>query len=731
MSGPATRRVGLIGTGNIAEWHVKALWAVPRTTIAAVCDVNAARAEGFAKRHKIPAAFGSFSEMHRQAAPEVVHVLVPAELHYKVAAETLEAGVHTLVEKPMATTAEQCDELIGLAERAEVRLAVSHNFLHAPVYESLRKDVKDGWLGPLDRIRVTWNKELVLVTRGPFDLWMLRRPENILLEIGAHAVSRVLDLAGPPRILSVHVGRPYEMPTGVTFYRRWQVVAEHDRTAIDMVFSFEPGFTEHTVQVRGRLASATADFERNSYVRHAHSTYEFDLDRWASATEEAKEISRQARRNVVATALSKATRSPAGNPFAASLAASLKSFYADLDRPAGETDPRNTAVTGREVVAICEQIGRETNLPESAWVPEAAAGSTASGVHSAPEVLVLGATGFIGQAVVRELVKRGQAVRVLARRPTGLAATFDPAWVEVVAGDASRPEDLERALEGIQRVVHLARAQAKTYQEFLDNDVSITRRLAEACQRHGVKRLIYASSISPYYSGGHAGTITEETPLDPKIGRRNAYARAKATTEEMLLDMGRKSGLAVVIVRPGIVLGQGGTPFHPGVGLWSWDATCQYWGKGENPLPIVLVEDVATGIALALETPGIEGQSFNLVGEPCLTARQYIAELEAAGGFKVRAGTRPIWKFYAGDMSKWVVKMLVRHHDRRRPSYRDWESRSQRAVYDCSRAKQVLGWKPAADRETIVERGIREPLAEMLRVKTHHSPRSTVAEVRE
>jgi len=71
--------------------------------------------------------------------------------------------------------------------------------------------------------------------------------------------------------------------------------------------------------------------------------------------------------------------------------------------------------------------------------------------------------------------------------------------------------------------------------------------------------------------------------------------------------MHREHGLPLVIVRPGIVIGRGGSPFHWGVGMWWNDAVCQIWGAGTNKLALVLVEDVAAGLIAAMETPGLTG----------------------------------------------------------------------------------------------------------------------------
>src|SRR4029077_19294064 len=120
-------------------------------------------------------------------------------------------------------------------------------------------------------------------------------------------------------------------------------------------------------------------------------------------------------------------------------------------------------------------------------------------------------------------------------------------------------------------VYHLARSNARTWSEFQQLDVEATRKVAAACLRRRVESLFYTSTIDCYYSGGRA-VIDERTPIDPYIHARNPYARAKAASEQMLLEMHRAEGLPVVIFRPGIVVGRGSTPFHWGTGFWAWES---------------------------------------------------------------------------------------------------------------------------------------------------------------
>jgi nucleoside-diphosphate-sugar epimerase len=151
--------------------------------------------------------------------------------------------------------------------------------------------------------------------------------------------------------------------------------------------------------------------------------------------------------------------------------------------------------------------------------------------------------------------------------------------------------------------------------------------------------------------------------------------------------------------------------------MWRHNAICQLWGDGRNKLPLVLVEDVARGLLAALDMPEIEGESFNLVGEPCLSAQEYLDALDRAGGFRIQRFPTPAAQFFAADLFKWLVKVMVRFPERRKPTYRDWRSRTQRATFDCSHARTRLFWRPESDRDEIIRRGIVEPLAEILAIE--------------
>ena len=116
---------------------------------------------------------------------------------------------------------------------------------------------------------------------------MLRDPRNIVLEIGPHCLASMLDLVGPLEITGVRASNPVTLPGGQEFYRRWSVEAGLGPVAVTLNLSFSPGFTEQTIHVRGSLASATVDFERNTYLLHQHTRYGLDFDRYRMISREA------------------------------------------------------------------------------------------------------------------------------------------------------------------------------------------------------------------------------------------------------------------------------------------------------------------------------------------------------------------------------------------------------------------------------------------------------------
>jgi nucleoside-diphosphate-sugar epimerase len=272
--------------------------------------------------------------------------------------------------------------------------------------------------------------------------------------------------------------------------------------------------------------------------------------------------------------------------------------------------------------------------------------------------------------------------------------------VKGIASSVSDPETIARAVRGAEVVFLLVTGGGARWDDFERDVVEGTRRVLRACRDHGVRRVVYTSSIAALYLG-EAGTATEDAGPDPQPDRRSLYSRAKIAAEHIVRD----GDVGWVIFRPGVVMGRDGVLNHAGLGLWPSDVCCIGWGDGTTPLPLVLVEDVARAMAAAVDAP-VDGQTFNLAGDVRLTARECVALMAEHSLRPFRFYPMHPLRAQAVDILKWLVKIAARKPENAFPSYRDLRSNMLLTQLDCSRAKNLLGWSPNAEREVFVREAL-------------------------
>ena len=313
-------------------------------------------------------------------------------------------------------------------------------------------------------------------------------------------------------------------------------------------------------------------------------------------------------------------------------------------------------------------------------------------------IAVLGGTGFIGRVVVKRLRQAGFTVSVMARNIEKVSSLFEEKNIRPYRGDIRNITDVCQAIAGATQVINLAHNGGGSWEEMRERMVGGTETVAEACLQNGNVPLIHISSIAALYLGPQLATITGATPADSHEDRR-PYARAKAMCEELLLRLQRDAGLHLCILRPGLVVGAGTSPFHSGLGSYNNEQDCVGWNSGRNPLPFVLVDDVADAIVLACTNPIADGKIYNLVGDVRPCARDYFAQLGETLNRPLRFhAINPYW-LYLSKLSTWYIKRLIGKRVVP-PSLRDIRSRGLEATFDCSDVKNDLGWKPVADQAT-------------------------------
>lgn len=698
-------RVGIIGAGYIADWHLDALKRISNVAVTAVCDISRSRAHRLAERFGVSSVYDDSTTLSESGEVDVVHVLVPPTWHQSVASTFLKAGIDVFLEKPACPTAEQCLELSELAKQHGRMVGVGHNFLFDPRYERLKSALHTGAVGRPRDSRIEWCRELGFLRSGPYGAWPIQEPGNVMLEIGPHSIGMLLDLFGEPDDFEVDVADPVDLPGGQTFFRRWDVRASFGtRANVFLTFDFSGAYGQHLVEVRGQCGVVQAELEAGLFVLKQLGSGMEDFERSRRHINAGRSIVRDSVVNAGQYVFGKLGLSPRGNTFGYSIQRCLTTFYGGL--PEKQLDPRLSLGFAQDVMSLCNRIakrGCDKRVGTAAAMP--AQQSVAPIVNRAPDILVLGGTGFIGRVLVRQLVEEGHSVRVVARDPSRLPVEWQQLAVEPVAGDLRDKGSLEKALSGISTVYHLARASGTTWNDYLEGEVEPTVMLAKLAHTAAVERFIYTGTIDSYFAGDPRAPITDTTPLDPAIEKRNLYARCKAECEKRLRELHDIGELPLVIFRPGIVIGRGGPPFHLGVGNWAGDRVCELWGSGAHPLPFVLVEDVASALVSAASKDNVLGKTFTLVGDGVLSGREYAEFVGRASGTAVDIRPSTALRHFLMDVLKYIVKVAVRHPNRRVPSYRDWRSRYHDSPYRVTAAKDLLGWEPA-NSERLVQEGI-------------------------
>ena len=227
--------------------------------------------------------------------------------------------------------------------------------------------------------------------------------------------------------------------------------------------------------------------------------------------------------------------------------------------------------------------------------------------------LVTGATGHIGNVLVKELVKRGETVRALILPGEDLSP-IDGLDVEIVYGNILDPQSLEKAFQGIKYVFHLAGIiSISSVQDPIVHSVNVegTKNMMDAALRVGVNRFIYTSSIHAFKRIPHGETIDETTPIDP-VYNVAAYDRSKAEATLAVLDK-VKEGLPAVIVCPTGVIGPSDYKKSELGSIMSGWLMNKVNYMIEGSYDFVDVRDVAQGLIMAREKGSI-GQIYILSG---------------------------------------------------------------------------------------------------------------------
>ena len=293
-------------------------------------------------------------------------------------------------------------------------------------------------------------------------------------------------------------------------------------------------------------------------------------------------------------------------------------------------------------------------------------------------ILVTGASGFIGRALVTELASSGHSVRAAMRQP----ADVFPRSVEVVAvSDLTRPVEWRALLRGVETVVHLAgiaHAGPEIAEDAYDRVNRLaTAELASAAKAIGIRHLVFISSIRAQSGPTSTGPLRETDAPRPT----DAYGRSKLAAEDAV----RGAGAPFTILRPVLIYGPGAR----GNFARLIELTRTPWplpfGRCRNRRSLLARQNMVGAIHFALDQPVAQGETYVVADPEPLTLAEIVAALRAGEGR--RPGLLP------------VPPMLMALAARAMGRVEEWQRLGGSQVADPGKLLNA-GWKPAIDTRT-------------------------------
>ncbi len=177
--------IGVIGCGYWGPNLIRNFNALPGARLAAICDLSPTRRDQMAELYPQATTYADYGEMLAQAGLDAVAIATPVHTHYALAKAALEAGKHVLVEKPMASSTAECEELVELADERELVLMVGHTFLYSEPVHRIMDIVSQGDIG-----------EVRYINSQRLNLGLFQKDINVAWDLAPHDISIILHIIG-------------------------------------------------------------------------------------------------------------------------------------------------------------------------------------------------------------------------------------------------------------------------------------------------------------------------------------------------------------------------------------------------------------------------------------------------------------------------------------------------------------------------------------------------------
>ncbi len=342
MTASGRVRVALVGCGRIARVHRSYLERIEQVEIVGVVDVDDAARSAFVAGSSL-AGFSSIGQLIAEAKPNVAHILTPPPTHAPVAMELLAGGVNVLVEKPLAMTAAQADQVVAAAAAAGCWVSVDHNRFFDPVVQRAVKAVESGALGELVGVDVFQGAEVGEAEKmlQPSDDWRVNLPGGILHNLASHPLYLMRRFAGPAKRFSVIAT---EIAAGMLSEVR--VIAEGERCLASVTMSVRAQPFANRLILRGTEGTIEVNLNNMTYLEKRTRKLPKLVGKVWPNLDEARQLVGSTVANTVAYVSGK-------QKFYPGIGAHLEALYASL---AAGGEPPVSSQEGVDVVSWYDEI---------------------------------------------------------------------------------------------------------------------------------------------------------------------------------------------------------------------------------------------------------------------------------------------------------------------------------------------------------------------------------------